>query len=271
VQDFDSIYLTPDGVGGCSAPGGFCGTTNAIIPISSFTLGGGSAFQPAGFNAVGGYGLFATVSATTIQTGTIANNTGFFTSVTLTLWGDPADQAAGSFDPITGLPTLSNTGAAPFKLATGSLANCGAPSPTCQNTLSSSGVVPTAAVTTTFVEDPLQTGFFVSPSASVTLNLLGSFTNNTSEIACFAATGFAAGCGGFLEGGVGTLPSGAPAGARFLLQVGRNVDGSIQPGGGSINFFATSVPEPGTLSLFGMGLLGLGFLSNRRNSKKSKA
>jgi len=35
--------------------------------------------------------------------------------------------------------------------------------------------------------------------------------------------------------------------------------------------FFTRVPEPGTLSLFGMGLLGLGFMAKRRNSKESKA
>jgi len=35
--------------------------------------------------------------------------------------------------------------------------------------------------------------------------------------------------------------------------------------------FFTRVPEPGTLSLFGMGLLGLGFMARRRNAKESKA
>jgi len=35
--------------------------------------------------------------------------------------------------------------------------------------------------------------------------------------------------------------------------------------------FFTKVPEPGTLSLFGMGLLGLGFMARRRNAKDSKA
>ena len=256
VQDFDSIYLTQNGVAGCVAPGGFCGTTTAVIPFADFSLGGGPAFQPTGFNVpTTGYGLFATVSATATQSGTVANNSGTFSSVSVTLKGNPGDNSSVSFDPITGLPVISNAGGA-FTLATGSLASCGPPSPTCQNTVSSSGVVPTAAVTTTFNENlPAEAGFFVAPPASMTLNLLGSFTNNTSQFSCFETVNSGADCGSFLAGG---LPAGAPAGATVLLEIGRPVSGGSNPGGGSITFFTAAVPEPASLLLLGVSLLGFG-------------
>jgi len=69
-----------------------------------------------------------------------------------------------------------------------------------------------------------------------------------------------------LNGVDDTRPCFAPeCGAGWTGQPGVTVRDSDP-----VQFF-TKVPEPGILSLFGMGLLGLGFMAKRRNSKESKA
>lgn len=91
------------------------------------------------------------------------------------------------------------------------------------------GFVPTANIDFTFT--PVLTNFFTAPVPFYNL-AFSSFTNTSTQIA-LSDRGF-----------------------------------TITQGGGALNFAATSVPEPTTVALLGLGLLGVA--ASRRKSKKNK-
>jgi len=260
IQDFAAIYFTPTG------PNTLSFTEQAILPLVAFSEGGSSTTTP-GLNGSAGataYGIFAALTATgnvTCLGGSLASCGGTFTTANYTLYGNPGDHSVAGFSSTTGDPTYTNIGTA-FALATGSLVNCGAPSPTCQNSTTNTGYVPNAAVTTSFNQAPGESGFFVAPPATVTLQLFASTINNATEFSCY---GIAADCGFFYAG---SLPSGAPSGSVILFQIGKTVSQTINPGGGSVNLVA--VPEPSSLALFGSALICLVvFRESRRRRKLS--
>jgi len=107
------------------------------------------------------------------------------------------------------------------------------------------------------------------------LDLFGSFLNNNNAVTCYAAS--AVSCAGVTYGG--TVPA-AHASEAVFYQIGfvnpapgqpcppGLVCPTVNPGGGSINFQeVVQAPEPGSLSLLGIALLGFGALVRRRVRK----
>jgi hypothetical protein len=253
TQDYSSIFLSPGG-----APGTVNSTDAGFLPLVAFNNPGPQFI--AGLDGNPGataFGLYLSFTGTDVATCTSAGNcTGQFTSLTYQLMGDPGYNTTFGFA-ANGTAVANGTGT-DILLASGSLALCRAPSPECQNTANISNGDPSAADTLTFAAAPGKESFFVAPPLTFSLNLLGSFINNTSEVVCYAAT--AAECAGTTY--AGPVPAGAPAGSTTLLQLGNPT-----PGGGSLTAIAATVPEPATLGMFGFGLLGLGLFRNRRKQQ----
>lgn len=262
IQDYSSLYLTPTGVNTFSV------TELGFIPFVAFNNGAMTTTPPALNNSsnpspFGIYGAFTSTSALTCAGAGAANCTGTISSLNLMLEGDPGYNTGFSFSSTTGNPVATDATGNDFTLATGDLANCGAPSPNCQNQVGLTNGVPSAAVTTTFTPvDPLQSGFFVSPPSTVTLDLLGSFINSTSQVICYDNVS-GADCDGAAYGGA--LPSGAPPGAVVLFQIGNSLSG-LNPGGGSVNFITAAVPEPSSIGLLGPALIAIFALGWRRKA-----
>lgn len=232
VTDYASISIPANPtIAGSVAETGYLG-------ITQFNFVGAPGFAP-GFTATNQNPLGASGGATPYQlyyqftsTSHLAPSggglSGAFDSLNFTLYGDVGGNCKFSISGTT--PTAACGGDTQVALANGMLA------PGVNNVSIDAGL-PAAHVTTTFNE--LVSGFFVSPPSTVTLDLEASFTNTSS-----VTSGNPSGCDTS-----GALPC------------------TILINGGGGNATLQNVPEPGTLAMFGLGLLGLGFLGRRRSKQ----
>ncbi len=171
--------------------------------------------------------------------------TGAFDTLTYNMYGDVGGDCTFS-NP--GTPTVGPKGAgtcSPVLLAHGALTGP-------VNEVNITGGVPGAGVDTSMIPD--LAAFFVIPPPTDYIHLLldSAFTNDAGSVVSTC-------------GPAHTPPFPGPC----TILLGATQGGLPTPGGGSASLIAT--PEPGTLSMFGMGLLGLGWMFRRRNEKAANA
>lgn len=205
--------------------GGATFTDTGVLPVLSFQLGN-SVVPAAGLNST--YGLYFGFDGTGVQdTPTFNSETdGTFTTLNFTLFGYNVvgNPADVEFAPVNAPPTNSANLVA---LATGSLIGGGVGATTVP-TPGGPVAVPNANTLLTFSPTAAGSSFFVDPNPFYQA-VFAAFTNNPSQITT-TANGFV-----------------------------------ITQGGGSANFLETptQTPEPASMALMGVGLLGLGFLRRR--------
>ena len=210
-------------------------TETGALLVTAFSLTGVP--QPAtGLNST--YSLYMTFNATGNQGGPIPPSgstiTGSISSISYTLWAVPG--AAPTFTVTNGNVGITNNGGA-FALATGTGGGTGSDFVTLTNT--GTAFIPGAQAVTSFIPctgvggdcTGDESGFFLAPPSNIVLDLEAAFTNTA---------------------GVSTLIPGNPI---FLNIVG---------GGGNLDLAIVPTPEPTTLAILGVGLLGLGMLRRKQ-------
>lgn len=224
----DNIVISDYAAVKLSGTNGTNFTESGLLAVQSFQLDGVS-FTPTGLNST--YGLYFKFDGAGTTSGgnpTTTGTIGSFSSLAYTLY---AYNGTATFS-VTG-DTPTTTASNPIILATGGL-NSGVFSSSVTTAPQSPSFVSNASANLTFA--PVLASFFTSPVPFYTLGV-SSFTNTTSEI--------------------------SPSAAGF--QNGFDITG----GGGTLNFIKSpaSVPEPGSIALLGLGLLG--FAAARRKASKS--
>jgi len=228
TADYTDIHVDTVGVSTLSY------TETGLLNLSAFALSG-SGTTPIGLGrpngALNGYVLYASFTGTgTLPTSSLSlavgqTATGTLNTLNYTLFAAPASGGTPTFTANTSGGHVSNIGG-DITLATGSLITTGTATLTNSSTL---GLSAQALFDATFVPDStaLADGFYITPTSYIGLDLFSSSTNT---------------------GTVLTNPD--PS------------DLVVNGGGGNATFNA--VPEPTSIAVMGMGLLGLARIVRRR-------
>jgi len=227
VSDFATITLGPN-TGTASNPVYNSVSESAILPITQFTLGGTKVAQ--GGSA---YTLYFDVTAATSSiSGTPASLVGKFNTLSYTLFGV---TGGCTFNASLGGPSAT-CGGTKFTIATGGVSSTAfGPG----NNVSVTAGDPAAHANVTIIPDSTNGAFFVSPNATSIANdlFISAFTNSAAQFFC----------------GTTKCSFENPAISAVVIK---------STAGGGISL--TAVPEPDTLAVFGLGLLGLGWFARRR-------